>query len=311
MPSPPSRSTTSSGTQRYALLFKPGTYGIGRRPAQLPGRLLHRGGRPRRRRRPTSPSTATVDVYNQCCARQLHRAQQLLALAVEPDDQRHRPRLSAAQPATSGPSRRRRRCAGSTSPAATYAHGLLHRSVIRERRLHRRLAVSAASSSTARSSSSGARQQHRRLDQRRLEPGLLRRRRARRPSASRPRRTCRGPYTTLATSPVTARSPTCTSTPPARYNVFVPGARTRTRSGTTWANGPTAGSLHPDRTVLRRQADRLRADRSTTRSPAGKNLLFTPGVYHARPDDQGQARRHRRARPRLRHPRADRRASPR
>ncbi len=43
------------GAQRYALLFKPGTYGTRSRSPQLPGRLLHRGGRARqlaeRRRR--------------------------------------------------------------------------------------------------------------------------------------------------------------------------------------------------------------------------------------------------------------------
>ena len=56
--SPRSRSPTSSARDRYALLFKPGTYGIGRRAAQLPGRLLHRGRRPRRVAATTSRSTA-------------------------------------------------------------------------------------------------------------------------------------------------------------------------------------------------------------------------------------------------------------
>ena len=36
------------GTQRYALLFEPGSYGTRRRSADLPGRLLHPGRRPRR-----------------------------------------------------------------------------------------------------------------------------------------------------------------------------------------------------------------------------------------------------------------------
>ena len=35
------------GTQRYALLFKPGTYGSSCRPAQLSGWLLHHRGGPR------------------------------------------------------------------------------------------------------------------------------------------------------------------------------------------------------------------------------------------------------------------------
>ena len=62
------------------------------------------------------------------------------------------------------------------------------------------------------------------------------------------------------------------------YNVFVPAAQ-RNSAGTTWASGPTPGSSDPDRRVLRRAADATTCRRSTTRSPAGQNLLFTPGVY--------------------------------
>ena len=46
------------GPQRYALLFEPGTYGTADEPAQLPGRLLHRGRRARPVTRATSSSTA-------------------------------------------------------------------------------------------------------------------------------------------------------------------------------------------------------------------------------------------------------------
>ncbi len=67
------------------------------------------------------------------------------------------------------------------------------------------------------------------------------------------------PYTTLAASPVTRESPSSTSIRSGSYNVFVPALR-RELSGTTWANGPTAGSLDPDRPVLRRQAVRLDAE---------------------------------------------------
>jgi hypothetical protein len=94
-------------------------------------------------------STSTTSAT----ARQLHRAEQLLALAVEPDDQRHGP-ASAATGRVLGVSQAApmRRV---TSPAATDADGLLHgRPAVRERRLHRRLAVPA--SSTARSSSSSS-----------------------------------------------------------------------------------------------------------------------------------------------------------
>ena len=53
------------GTERYALLFKPGTLRHRGRAAQLPGRLLHRGRRTRQvpdRRH----HQRHVDVYNQC-----------------------------------------------------------------------------------------------------------------------------------------------------------------------------------------------------------------------------------------------------
>ena len=42
------------GTQRYAILFEPGTYGSTADPLDLPGRLLHPGGGRRARSRATS-----------------------------------------------------------------------------------------------------------------------------------------------------------------------------------------------------------------------------------------------------------------
>ena len=68
------------GTQRYALLFMPGTYGTADRSPQLPGRLLHRGGRPRQlaeRRRRERHDRCLQPVLR---ARRLHRARELLAL---------------------------------------------------------------------------------------------------------------------------------------------------------------------------------------------------------------------------------------
>ena len=82
------------GTQRYTLLFKPGTYGSTTNPltfqvgyytevAGLGGTDRRHDQRPRRRLQPLPG------------AGQLHRARQLLALPVEPDDQRDGPiRLS-------------------------------------------------------------------------------------------------------------------------------------------------------------------------------------------------------------------------
>ena len=152
--SPPSRSTTRWARGRYALLFAPGTYGIGRAPAGLPGRLLHRGRGPRRepgRRRHQRPRRRLQPLSR---SRQLHRPQQLLAVAVEPHHQRGRrrrlPRVRRVLGRLAGradaPRRHHRR--------QPHADGLLHRRpAVRQRRLHRRL-PHRRSSSTARSSSS-------------------------------------------------------------------------------------------------------------------------------------------------------------
>ena len=128
------------GTQRYALLFKPGTYGSSSRAAQLPGRLLHRRRRPRQvpeRRRHQRIGLRPQPVQR----RQLRRAQQLLALAVEPDDQRDHPELRLLQRRVLGRVAGRADAPGPRQRADD-ADGLLHRPVVRERRLHRRLARS-------------------------------------------------------------------------------------------------------------------------------------------------------------------------
>src|SRR6266567_3873880 len=52
------------------------------------------------------------------------------------------------------------------------------------------------------------------------------------------------PYTTVATSPVTREAPYLYVNAAGDYNVFVP-AVGRDTSGTTWSNGPTAGSSIP------------------------------------------------------------------
>jgi hypothetical protein len=85
------------------------------------------------------------------------------------------------------------------------------------------------------------------------------------------------PYTTLATSPVTRERPFLYVDSTGNYNVFVPAVQTNS-SGTTWATGSTAGSSIPiNRFFI-----------ATPTTPVleinlalllGKNLIFTPGVY--------------------------------
>ncbi|HYY30458.1 MAG TPA: hypothetical protein VE860_21150 [Chthoniobacterales bacterium] len=50
-----------------------------------------------------------------------------------------------------------------------------------------------------------------------------------------------GPYTTLATSPVTREAPYLYVDTPGHFQVFVPSVQ-RNSVGTTWASGPVAGS---------------------------------------------------------------------
>ena len=88
---------------------------------------------------------------------------------------------------------------------------------------------------------------------------------------------CGGPYTTLATSPVTREAPYLYVDAAGDYNVFVPAAQ-RDTSGTSWASGPTPGTSIPLDRLLRRQP----TDDVQTINKAlsqGLNLIFTPGVY--------------------------------
>src|SRR5436190_17409795 len=86
------------------------------------------------------------------------------------------------------------------------------------------------------------------------------------------------PYTTLSTSPVTRERPFLYLDGSGHYNVFVPAVR-HDSSGTTWANGPSAGSSIPlDKFFVARPTDDVKD--INTALATGRNLLFTPGIYH-------------------------------
>jgi len=87
-----------------------------------------------------------------------------------------------------------------------------------------------------------------------------------------------GPYTTLASSPVTKEAPVLSVDSRGRYRVFVPASRNDT-SGTSWAGGQPRGSSIPldDFYVARPQDDAQTINNALAR---GRHLLFTPGVYH-------------------------------
>jgi hypothetical protein len=88
--------------------------------------------------------------------------------------------------------------------------------------------------------------------------------------------TC-GPYTTLATTPVSREKPYLYIDGHGSWQVFVPAAR-RDSSGTTWAHGATRGRSVPlSHFYIARPSDSARTiDRQLSR---GRDLLLTPGVY--------------------------------
>ena len=85
------------------------------------------------------------------------------------------------------------------------------------------------------------------------------------------------PYTTLPTSPVTREAPFLYLDAAGNYNVWVP-ALQRNSAGTSWATGTTTGSPIPlDRFFVARPSDSARA--INRQLAKGMNLLLTPGIY--------------------------------
>src|ERR1043166_6480972 len=86
------------------------------------------------------------------------------------------------------------------------------------------------------------------------------------------------PYTTLATSPVTRERPFLYVDAAGQYRVFVPALR-RDSVGATWAGGPAAGeSISIRRFFIARPTDSARKINAALED--GKNLIFSPGIYH-------------------------------
>jgi hypothetical protein len=87
------------------------------------------------------------------------------------------------------------------------------------------------------------------------------------------------PYTTLTASPVTREAPFLYADASGHYNVFVPAAG-RDTSGTSWGgSAPAAGSSIPiERCYIARPTDT--AFTLNVALARGRNLIFTPGIYH-------------------------------
>jgi hypothetical protein len=88
---------------------------------------------------------------------------------------------------------------------------------------------------------------------------------------------CGGPYTTLATTPVSREKPYLYLDGSGQYRVFVPAPR-RDSAGTSWASGASAGRSIPlSDFYVAKPTDSVRA--INTQLARGRNLLLTPGVY--------------------------------
>jgi hypothetical protein len=89
---------------------------------------------------------------------------------------------------------------------------------------------------------------------------------------------CGGPYTTLPTSPVTREAPYLYVDSAGNQSVFVPSAQTSS-SGTTWAGGATPGTSIPiHQFYVAKPSDSAGTINSALRT--GRNLILTPGIYH-------------------------------
>jgi len=87
-----------------------------------------------------------------------------------------------------------------------------------------------------------------------------------------------GPYTTLASSPVTREAPYLYVDAGGHYKVFVPSVQ-RNSMGTTWGGGSVAGSsISIDDFFVAKPTDSVQKINSALAQ--GQNLLFTPGIYH-------------------------------
>ncbi|WP_443048314.1 RICIN domain-containing protein [Streptomyces sp. H39-C1] len=86
------------------------------------------------------------------------------------------------------------------------------------------------------------------------------------------------PYTTVNQTPVTREKPFLYIDASGAYQVFVPALRSNSQ-GTTWANGTAAGSSLPISQFFIVKQGATSADINGALAQ-GKDLLFTPGVYH-------------------------------
>ena len=263
------------GSQRYALLFKPGTYGTATDPLNFQvGYYTAVAGLG------SSPNDVVVNgsiyVHNQCAAgscvalNNFWRSLSNLTINVNTPELRLLQRRVLGGVAGRADASRPRQWVRDSD-------GLLHGPVVCERRLHRRFEVRRQHRGQRLAAAVAGQEQHaRRLDERRLEPGVLGRGGCAGPCFP-AQASCGGPYTTLATSPVTRDAPYLYVDPDGHYNVFVPSVQ-HDSVGASWDGAPTAGSSIPiDDFFIAKPTDGAQAINNAL--ARGQNLIFTPGVY--------------------------------
>ena len=89
---------------------------------------------------------------------------------------------------------------------------------------------------------------------------------------------CGGPYTTLANSPVTREAPYLYMDSNGNYNVFVPSVQSNS-TGTTWDSGATPGFSIPIKKFFIAKPTNSAATINNALD-SGMNLILTPGVYN-------------------------------
>jgi hypothetical protein len=87
-----------------------------------------------------------------------------------------------------------------------------------------------------------------------------------------------GPYTTVASTPVTREAPYLYVDDSGAYSVFVPSAQSNA-TGTSWSSGPTPGTSIPiSKFFIAKPTDS--AAKINNAVNGGLDLILTPGVYH-------------------------------
>lgn len=86
-------------------------------------------------------------------------------------------------------------------------------------------------------------------------------------------------YTIVDQTPIIREKPFLTIDASDRYSVFVPNV-SRASQGTSWANGPADGTSIPIDQFFIADVDTFNVDNVNAALSQGKHLLLTPGVYH-------------------------------